>query len=323
VVTHAPEETGHIWQVISIFSPCEGVFHCVPRLTSGSDPVRARGAAAARAFVVVGVDGSPASLTAVRLAAREAALHSRPLRVVHSFNWLGDPAEPTPSRTREPAEALLDQAVATAVETQPNLAVTAALIEGPVLTTLLRESGSAALLAVGDGGLAPNPDVPADTDTIAVQLASRAGCTVLVARERPPTPGPVLVGVDGSPSSLCALDFAFDTASRRAAELVVVQVWNPDERTGDVPARAADRLAETVAPWQRRYPLVRVDQRVRAGAPETALVEEAHRAELVVVSSRGDEPWRGMIGAVSQAVLYHAPAPVIVVRGSHGLYIQQ
>lgn len=273
--------------------------------------------------VVVGVDNSKLSMTAVRLAAREAALHDHPLRIVHAFNWVADPSEPMPEEPRRPAEELLCRAVEVATEAQPRLTSTSALIEGPVITTLLRESGSAALLVIGDGGLTVNPDVPADSDATAVQLAARAGCSVLVARETVPSTGPVLVGVDGSASSLIALDFAFDTASRRATGLVVVQVWDTGESTGTPPPEAESQLAEAVAPWQRKYPSVPVSQQARVGAPESALIEEARRAEVVVVSARGDEPWRGMLGAVSQAMLYHSPAPVIVVRSSHGLYIQE
>ncbi|MBE1488574.1 universal stress protein [Plantactinospora soyae] len=273
--------------------------------------------------VVVGVDDSRLSMTAVRLAAREAALHSRPLRIVHAFNWVANPSEPMPEEPRKPAEELLDRSIRTATGVQPQLTATSALIEGPVITTLLRESGSAALLVIGDGGLTVNPDVPADSEATAVQIAARAGCSVLVARETFPSTGPVVVGVDGSASSLGALDFAFDTAARHATDLVVVQVWDPDETTGDLPAEAVGQLAEAVAPWQRKYPSVSVSQQARIGDPEAALMKEASRAEVVVVSARGDEPWRGMLGAVSQAMLYHSPAPVIVVRGSHGLYIQE
>jgi len=272
--------------------------------------------------VVVGVDDSRLSMTAVRMAAREASLHARPLRIVHAFNWVANPYEPMPEEPRRPAEELLDRAVTTAARAQPRVDTSAALIEGPVITTLLRESGSAALLVIGDGGLTTNPDVPADSEATAVQIAARAGCSVLVARETSPSTGSVVVGVDGSASSLNALDFAFDTASRHATDLVVVQVWDPDP-SGAVPAEAADQLAEAVSPWQRKYPSVSVSQQTRTGDPETALIAEARRAELVVVSARGDEPWRGMLGAVSQAMLYHSPTPVIVVRSSHGLYIQE
>lgn len=273
--------------------------------------------------VVVGVDDSPLSLTAVRLAAREAAAHDRPLRIVHTFNWIAAPTEPTPEEPRRPAERLLARCADAAAEAQPGITTSCALIEGAVLTTLLRESGSAALLVIGDGGLGRDPAVPADSDATAVQIAARAGCTVLVGRDRLPAAGSVLVGVDGSPASLSALDFAFDTACRRTVDLVVVQVWDAVDSTGRLPPEAADRLAEAMAPWQRKYPSVAVTQHVRAGDPESALLDEASRAQAVVVSARGDEPWRGMLGAVSQAMLYHSPAPVFVVRNPHELYIQE
>jgi len=270
--------------------------------------------------VVVGVDHSRLSRTAVRLAAREAALRSRPLRIVHAFNWVGDPSAARDEQPRRTSEQLIDLAVALAIEAQPGIATTAALIEGPVVTTLLRESGSAALLVVGDGG--PTDDTSVLADATSVKLAARAGCSVLVARESPPAAGPVLVGVDDSTSSLSVLGFAFDTATRRAAELIVVEPWSPDERPGDTPDEAAERLAEAVTPWRQRYPSVPVSQYVRPGDPKAALVEEAGRAELVVVSARG-EPVHGRLGAVSQTMLYHSPAPVVVVRSPHEVYIQE
>ncbi|MDG4786220.1 universal stress protein [Micromonospora sp. WMMD1102] len=275
------------------------------------------------AMVVVGIDGSRTSMTAIRLAAREAVLHSRPLRLVHTFNWVADPSEPMPEEPRRPAEELLYRATALASQAQPGLDVSCALIEGPVITTLLRESGSAALLVIGDGGLGIDPDVTASSEATAVQIAARAGCTVLVAREQLPSVGPVLVGVDGSTSSLSALDYAFDTASRHCTDLMVVQVCDPDGTDGGPPPEVVEQLAEAVAPWQRKYPSVRVDQQVRTGDPESALAQETRRAELVVVSARGDEPWRGMLGSVSQAMLYHSASPVAVVRNAHGLYIQE
>jgi nucleotide-binding universal stress UspA family protein len=308
----------------------------------------------ASAPVVVGVDDSRLGLAAVRLAAREAALHSSPLRIVHSFNWTPEPGVFPETELRDPAERVIANAIAAARETEPGIEISSALIEGPALTTLLRESGSAALTVIGDGGLVNYDGVPAET--LAVQIAARAGSTVLVARENPPPPGPILVGVDNSPSSDPTLEFAFDAAARRGVELIIARVLDPLERPdppkvaaetaatattttepaveteteteaevveADAVAAAGEQLAEAVAPWQQKYPAVQVSQRVCTGDPKTALIEESRRARLAVVSARGDQPWRGMLGAVSQALLYHSPAPVAVVRSSHGLYIQE
>jgi nucleotide-binding universal stress UspA family protein len=156
-----------------------------------------------------------------------------------------------------------------------------------------------------------------------VQIAARAGSSVLVARENLPAPGPVLVGVDGSASSYAAVGFAFDAAARRVREVVVVRVWDPVEAPDGVEAEIVEEVEVALAPWRERFPSVRVDQRVRAGDPKTVLVEESRVVELAVVSARGEQPWRGMLGAVSQALLYHSPTPVVVVRTAHELYVQE
>jgi nucleotide-binding universal stress UspA family protein len=41
------------------------------------------------------------------------------------------------------------------------------------------------------------------------------------------------------------------------------------------------------------------------GDPGTVLVEQSRSAQLAVVGARGEEPWRGMLGEVSQRLLYH------------------
>ena len=267
--------------------------------------------------VVVGVDDSPVSRSAVRLAAREAATHHRPLRVVHVFDWGPDPESPQ-AELRDSAEQMLADATAIAIEEEPEIEVTSAIIEGHPVITLLREASAAALIVVGDGTLATRTTV--SIDATALQIAARAGCGVLIARETAPPVGPILVGFDGSASSRSALDFAFDSAQRRGRELSVVRVVEAAKPMGDVePAPVVtdgvgDELAEALAPWQSRYPSVTVDQRVRAGDPDEILIEESRSAELVAVGARGEQPWRGALGAVSQALLYHSPTPVLIVR---------
>lgn len=267
--------------------------------------------------VVVGVDDSPVSRSAVRLAAREAATHHLPLRVVHVFDWGPDPTSPQ-AELRDSAERMLADAMALAVEDEPTIEVTTAIIEGHPIVTLLREAAAATLIVVGDGNLATRSSI--SVDATAVQIAARAGCGALIAREESPPVGPILVGFDGSASSRSALDFAFDSAQRRGRELSVVRVVEAAKAIGDVEAApvvtdgVGDELAEALAPWQSRYPSVTVTQRVLAGDPDEILVEESRSAELVAVGARGEQPWRGALGAVSQALLYHSPRPVLIVR---------
>ncbi|MFD0820523.1 universal stress protein, partial [Micromonospora zhanjiangensis] len=249
------------------------------------------------------------------------ARHRRALRIVHCFNWEPDPRVDPTTDLRQPAEEVIAQAVATGSEEAPQVPVAGAIVEGPALTTLLRESGDAALLAIGDGGLPERVCVP--LDATALQIAARAGCSVLVAREHTRPTGQILVGVDGSETCQAALELAFETAAWRDAELVVVQAWDPDARPPGGEAHLAARFDAALEPMRRRYPTVRVTPRVLPGEPKDVLVEQSRTAELAVASARGEQPWRGMLGAVSQALLYHSPAPVLIVRGPHEVYVQE
>ncbi|MBM0238565.1 universal stress protein [Micromonospora sp. ATA32] len=267
----------------------------------------------AHAAVVAGVNLSSQSLLqVVRLAAREAAAHDRPLCLLHAFNWSAAFEATSVAGPRADAEQLIHGAAEAAREIEPELTVGGEIVEGAAVAALIRRSESAFMVALGDGGMAGCGEcVP--TDTPAVQVAARAGCPVLVVRREPPPQGPVLVGVDGSPSSAIALDFAFDCAARRSARLLVVRVTNPGREAG-----ATEELTETVARCGRRHPSVPAECHTIAGDPGIVLVEQSRSAQVAVVGARGDEPWRGMLGAVSQSVLYHSPAPVIVVRGLTG-----
>ncbi|KAB1903124.1 universal stress protein [Micromonospora sp. AMSO31t] len=260
--------------------------------------------------VVVGVGSSAEDLQLVRTAAGEAAAHDRPLHLLHAFNWAAALESFSVSGPRAAAEELLEQAGRVAAETAPTLPVTDEIVEGDPIEALVRASDSAFLLAVGDGGMAGCPEcVPADAPS--VQLAARAGCPVLVARTEPPPQGPLLVGFDGSESSRATLAYAFDCAEGRGSRLLAIRVTEPGhDADGD-----DGLLDEAVARYAARHPRVAVECHTIRGDPGAVLVEQSRSAQVALVGARGDEPLRGMLGAVSQTLLYHSPAPVIVVRG--------
>ncbi|MBQ1073553.1 universal stress protein [Micromonospora sp. C31] len=271
-------------------------------------------AAPTDAAVLVGL-GTERNLSLVRLAAQEAATHGRPLCLLHAFDWAGALEAPSVAGSREHAEELIARATEIANEVEPSLPVSGEIVEGALVATLVRRSESAFLLAVGDGGMARS-DECVSVDAPAVQLAARAGCPVLVARREPPPQGPVLVGVDGSDSSQAALEWAFGCAAGRAARLLVVRVVEPE---AEADAEDPERLAGMVARSAHRFPSVAAECHTIRGDPGAVLVEQSRSAQVVLVAARGDEPWRGMLGAVSQTLLYHSPAPLIVVRGLTGI----
>ena len=258
--------------------------------------------------VVVGTDGSPSSVNAVRAAARQAAMYGRPLRIVHAFNWLPTMRHLPGCQARERADDVLDEAVQLAGGVAPAVPITARMIEGSSTTALLREARTAALLVIGEGKIGTHTWVPSDCG--AVQLASRAPCTVLVARARQVDAGPMVVGVDRSAAAVRVLDVAFTVAARRGASLIVVCVQESPSPTGrdDVQALVDDverRAATSVVP---------VTVRTATGDPADILRAASVHAELLVVGPRGDHLGRGLLGPVTQTLLHHAPAPLFIVR---------
>jgi nucleotide-binding universal stress UspA family protein len=267
-----------------------------------------RMAAASDAPVLVGV-GPEDVLPVARLAARVAAAHGRGLRLLHAFNWAAFDA-PAVSSSRAEAEQLISEATAAANANAPGVPVTAEIAEGSAVANLVRRSETAFLVVVGDGGMAHcDRCIPADRP--AVQVAARAECPVLVARRESPPAGPVLVGVDGSASGEMALDWALTCATQHQARLLAIWVVDSD----GIVEEATERLSEMVSRHRAGHPDVAVECHVIRGEPNDVLVDQSRSAQLVVVAARGEEPSRGMLGAVSQSLLYHASSPVLVIRG--------
>ncbi|KUL73672.1 MULTISPECIES: universal stress protein [unclassified Streptomyces] len=286
--------------------------------------------------VVVGVDGSPSSLTAVETAAREARAHGVALRVVHAFGR--PPARiPAGGRPWEPASAAgvpqlidgtLGEAEQRAHAAAPGVQADHEVVVGDPVEVLEIESRTASMIVVGSRGLGRFGTLL--VGSTAGQLAAHASCPVLVVRGDPRQAGPVLLAVDGSPAARGAVEFAFSQASRHGTDLVALHVWsNRTERAYASPAdppfvtydegRLHDEeervLAEALGGMGDLYPDVRVERRLVRGRVRHTLIEAGADAGLLVVGARGRGGFTGLLlGSVSQAVLHHAPCPVAVVR---------
>jgi len=281
--------------------------------------------------IVVGYDGSSHAATALRWAAARAASERAALHVVYvartsmdgyvvadrPLDLVTDMGEQVLETGRDLVESL-DLAIHVSTELKHLESASAALIEA---------SRGARLLVVGSRGRGGFAGLMLGSVSIAV--AAHATCPVAVVRrtsERDATIGPVVVGVDGSPTSSLAVDFAFDEAARRHATLVAVHAWDMPTPLGAAPpwmpdeleeARMAEKvlLSEGLAGHSERYPEVEVRALVVRGTPARAVLAAAEEAELLVVGSRGRGGFRGLLlGSVSQAVLHHASSPVVVVR---------
>jgi len=142
---------------------------------------------------------------------------------------------------------------------------------------------------------------------------------------------PIVVGVDGSPSSLRALRWAVGQAGLVGAPVEAVIAWQDPAGYGlgfdwglvpleseSLAAAAekvlADSLAQVTAGQQTGVPSTQVVPRVVQGHPAQVLLEAARGAQMLVVGSRGHGTLAGMLlGSVSQQCVQHAPCPVLVV----------
>jgi nucleotide-binding universal stress UspA family protein len=138
----------------------------------------------------------------------------------------------------------------------------------------------------------------------------------------------VVVGVDGSPSSIAALELAVDEACRRGATLVVVHSWMVPMYGGYValpmdPApfeeEARQSLDHLVQRAGERAGDLKIESLLVCGPAGPELVNAAKDADLLVVGSRGRGGFVGMLfGSSSHYVLHHAPCPVVVVHQPAG-----
>ncbi|MCX5317880.1 universal stress protein [Streptomyces sp. NBC_00154] len=142
---------------------------------------------------------------------------------------------------------------------------------------------------------------------------------------------PVVVGVDGSPSSLGAVGTAAHEAALRGTGLRLVNAFGwpsmhpPPGVPPWTPATAGLRelVDGTLAQAEQRArevaPHLDITREVTLGEPLTVLEIESRTASLVVVGSRGLGAFGGLLlGSTAVHLAAHGHSPVLVVRGRPG-----
>jgi len=288
-----------------------------------------------RGRVVVGFDGSEASLTAVRWAAETAALRGRDLVLLHALlppvsgGGFAISMPPSLDLIEQLELAARDEMDAVAAGFRgdfPQLAVRGVVAIGAPSSVLLEAAETADLMVIGSRGHGGFTGLL--LGSVGAQVAAHAACPVAVIRHAADPQATVIVlGLDGSPAAESALRFAFEEASRRGWTVHAVHAWDVPAYdllivpTGPVPVPLSDvaddevRLtAEALAGFREDYPDVDVvEQLVRAPAV-TALTDAASDAAMIVVGTRGHGPAMGaLLGSVSNGLLHKATVPVVVV----------
>ena len=288
-----------------------------------------------KARITVGYDGSPSSVTTVEWAANEAELHA-----TRMFAWctaarlrlaLAGTSAPLlqPSTTHASIEqATLVQAESMAAELRrrhPGLTCSAEAVPGSPRDGLVDASVTSDLMVVGNTGAGAMKWL---LGSVASAVMRRSRCPIVLVPARStsrPLYNRIVVGVDGSPASATALQWATAEAAVREAELVLIHVWRlPFRRPAIVheaerevmAAEAATLLSglvQSVPTCARRSALRSICVEDDA---ETALLAAAESADLVVVGSRGQGRLRSVLfGSVARTLTKSAPCPIAVVHG--------
>jgi len=296
--------------------------------------------------VLVGVDGSIASLHALDWAAAAAKVHHRSLRIVCSYSLPsftaasldGGYAALDDTAIQAGARAVLEEATQRIASS--GVEVTATVATGDATGVLVELSHEVAVAVVGTRGRGGFADRV--LGTVSSALPAHAYCpTVVVPLRGAPRPASdlaedslppitpvhrIVVGVDGSPQAEIALRAAIVEAKAWDAELIAV--------TGVPLGQGAGMLSWLPAAIDREqvlkdvteglnvvidralvdHPGFSVRRHVLDGSGAELLTEFSTATDLIIVGSRGRGGFAGLLlGSTSQAVLHHASCPVMVV----------
>jgi nucleotide-binding universal stress UspA family protein len=246
------------------------------------------------ASIVCGIDESPEGL--------EALFQAEQLRPPGSALHLVAVEEARAASRRSGSPVLVQatgarDALARALEHVTD--ATSRLVEGVPADCLLREAEEADATTIVVGSHGQSRLAGLFLGSTSISLLHRAPISVLVARRprgRLEFPASILVGVDGSPESLRALEVANELGSRLevAVQPVVASGGKPVfwDRLQDLPGLKATR-----------------------DDPVEALVELGAGADLLVLGSRGLHGLAAL-GSVSERVASRAFCSVLVVRAA-------
>ena len=134
----------------------------------------------------------------------------------------------------------------------------------------------------------------------------------------------IVVGIDGSASSVAALAWAATQAELTGSLLDAVISWEWPNAYGNGsylpddydPATDAQKvLDDAIEKVRGTHPDLTIRAVVVEGHPAPALIKASRGADLLVVGSRGRGEFSGMVlGSVSDYCTHHVSCPITIVR---------
>jgi nucleotide-binding universal stress UspA family protein len=281
--------------------------------------------------IVVGVDESAGAAHALRWAAREGRLRDLPVTAVMAWGFLDQhhavPDAPFDSNySAADARDALDTIVAGILGPEVSARTGRATPNELPAAALLEAAEGADLVVVGARGLGGFRGLL--IGSVSQHVLHHADVPVAVIRgevvDPPDGDERIVVGVDGSATSLRALAWALDEARLRRAAVEVVHTWQVptivspygeygalDTSLEPAARQVLDDVMATADVHDVPTPIV---QTVASGSAARAILDAARDADLVVIGSRGLGGFKGLLlGSVSHQVTHHAACPVVVL----------
>jgi len=304
--------------------------------------------------IVVGVEDSPGGRAALAYALREARIRDARVEALGAFSrpesWAGQAIPgwsmgPSVEEIRDRVQAHLDRIVSEIVDEMgpdaTGVTVSPHAVAGNAAAALLDSARNADLVVVGNRGRGGFASMM--LGSVSLQCALHAPCAVTVvpaSLDITPTAPPsdaqpsnvppsdfIVVGVDGSPDSRAALEYAVTEARLRGARVKVVAAYSfpeysalgqpypvlvtPEQIEADVVGAVREVVDEVLA-GEEHPPAVTVS--VHSGDAADVLTRSASDAVALVVGHRG----RGavastVLGSVGLRCVLHARCPVTIV----------
>ncbi len=276
--------------------------------------------------IIVGVDGGPASDSAVDWVADRAVDRTMDVELMTVFETVRLPHGQRVPTSRAPYEELLRRVGARMAPLTPTLNA----IAGDPAPALLSASRRADLIVVGanrTGAIAGLVH-----GTTGLKVAGRALCpTVVVPIGWLPGHEGVVCGWTDDGTSDAALEFAAREARHAGTTLTIVHVWRLPaiagvEGTGldlsGIVAEETRMLGEVAERVRLAHSGLVVATHLAPGSAARAIIEVGASSALIVVGSHGRGAVGGLIlGSVSHDVLMSLPAPVAVIPSPEPLTV--
>ncbi|QOV33726.1 universal stress protein [Streptomyces ferrugineus] len=273
--------------------------------------------------LVVGVDGSDPSLTAVDWAVDEAARHGLPLRLIYASLWARYEGDvPSVGEERPSERVLAENIVGTAAERarrrNPEVKISAEVVPNEAADALLGESHYAFAVITGSRGRGEFAGLL--LGSVGLAVAARAHGPVIVVRgDKAGLAGTherILLGAADPAIAGEAVRFAFREAEARGCTLDAVRAWRaPAHESADQQkARASALLDAVLHDSMADHPGVRVRRDTVEGPARRVLLRRSAAADLVVIGARRRSGQFGLqLGRVGHTLLHHAACPVAVI----------